>query len=82
MSTGGITFLGIFAKAATTPDGGWAVTLHVSADDASQVMQLAALQASLLQVAILPLTGRDLAEEPISLEGLESNERFDQLLGV
>lgn len=47
----------IFSKAQTTIDGGWIISFQVSQDEANQVMLLAALRDTLLQLAAVPIMG-------------------------
>lgn len=51
-----ITFQAIFNQAKTTPDGGWRITLDLSAEEAHKVTQLAVMKDVLLQVAVIPIS--------------------------
>lgn len=51
----GITFSAIFNKATTTVDGGWLVSFQVSQDKAAQIIQIASMRQSVLQVAVIPI---------------------------
>jgi hypothetical protein len=59
----GITLNAIFAKAATTVDGGWNVTLSVDASQANEIMQLTALRDSVLQCAFIPIDELETMED-------------------
>jgi hypothetical protein len=55
----GITLQALFAKATTTVDGGWNITLAVDASQANEIMQLTQFRDSVLQCAFVPIDQDD-----------------------
>jgi hypothetical protein len=55
--TKGISFEAILAKITTTVDGGWNITLSVSQNEVSSIMELSDLRDMPLQIAIIERGG-------------------------
>jgi hypothetical protein len=53
--TPGVTLQAVFAKATTTVDGGWNITLSVDASQAKDILALAQLRDTVLQCAFVPV---------------------------
>jgi len=55
----GISFQAIFSKASTLVDGSWRVSFDVNANQAQELIKLSQLIGSNLQVAIIPIGGKN-----------------------
>ena len=60
----GITFMGLFAKASTTIDGGWIISFTVNQDEAHKIVQASTFKDVPLQVAIIPLSLGEMGHFP------------------
>lgn len=49
-----ISFRGVITKVSTTIDGGWKVTLDLSANESNEALELAKLRDQLIQFGAVP----------------------------